>query len=71
MLPYILKSVVFEIIFSFIDCDVGTRFFRMGTAGNLASDEAFTILFNNHSILAHLFLNENDFFNSPDNELAT
>jgi hypothetical protein len=59
VLIYILETILFQIVFPFVNNDVGTRLRSMGTAGDLAGHVSFPILLDNHTILGHLLLNQN------------
>ena len=60
MSSYILETILFQVVFSFVDNNVGTRLRSMGTAGYLTAHVSFTVLFDYHSIFGHLLLNQND-----------
>jgi hypothetical protein len=57
MSSYILETILFQVVFSFVDNNVGTRLRSMSTACNLARHISFPIFFYDHAIFGHLFLN--------------
>jgi hypothetical protein len=50
VLIYILETILFQIVFPFVNNDVGTRLRSMGTAGDLTRHISFPILLDDHAI---------------------